>query len=200
MASRSRSDKKAQSILTAALRCLGEKGYAATTISEIAAEAGVSRGLLHYYFKNKEELMAKALRAAGEDLFELFYNAFAQSESAHDLAARLTRTLRTLTGSDPTYMNLTLECWAAARESPLVAREMENLYSRVRSSFGERLAEAKNRGIINPPIPLDGLAVFLMGSSDGLFAHFYFQPELVNDEAVWEAVETSMRVLLGDGI
>jgi AcrR family transcriptional regulator len=200
MATQSRSDKKTQSILSAACRCLGEKGYAATTISEIAAEAGVSRGLLHYYFKSKEELMARALRAAGQDMFELFDNAFAQSESAHDLAARLTRTLRTLTGSDPTYMNLTLECWAAARESPLVAREMENLYSRVRNSFNERLAEAMERGIISPPIPLDGLAVFLLGSSDGLFAQFYFQPQLANDEAVWEAVEMSMRVLLGDGI
>jgi AcrR family transcriptional regulator len=197
MTARPRSDEKAQAILDAACRCLGEKGYAATTISEIAAEAGVSRGLLHYYFKNKEELMAKALQAAGEAMFELFEDAFIESESADDLAVGVTRTLRALTGSDPTYMNLTLECWTMARESPLVAREMENLYARLRKSLGDRLAEAKERGIISPSIPLDGLAVFLLGSSDGLFAQFYFQPDLVNDEAVWEGVEMSIRALLG---
>ena len=200
MSARPRSDEKAQAILDAACRCLSEKGYAATTISEIASEAGVSRGLLHYYFKNKEELMAKALRAAGEAMFELFEDAFAQSESAEDLASGLRQMLRTLVGSDPTYMNLTLECWTMARESPLVATEMENLYVRARKAFGEGLAEAQERGIISPSVPLDGLAMFLLGSSDGLFAQFYLQPDLVNDEAVWEAVEMSIRALLGSAV
>ncbi len=199
MTARPRSDEKAQVILDAACRCLGEKGYAATTISEIAAEAGVSRGLLHYYFKNKEELMAKALRAAGEVMFELFEDAFAHSESAEDLATGLTHMLRTLMVSHPTYMNLTLECWTMARESPLVGAEMANLYVRARKAFGDLLAEAQRRGIIEPSVPLDGLSMFLLGSSDGLFAQLYLQPDLVDDEAVWEGVEMSIRALLGRG-
>jgi AcrR family transcriptional regulator len=197
MTTRRRSDQKAQAILNAACRCLSEKGYAATTISEIAAEAGVSRGLLHYYFKNKEELMAKTLRAAADTMFKAFEDAFAGSESADDVAARLTRMLRTLVSADPTYMNLTLECWTMARHSPLVAAEMENMYVRARKAFGEGLAEAQERGIIGPSPSLEGLAMFLLGSSDGLFAQFYLQPDLVNNEAVWEGVEMSFRALLG---
>jgi AcrR family transcriptional regulator len=199
MSARPRSDEKAQAILDAACRCLSEKGYAATTISEIAAEAGVSRGLLHYYFKNKEELMAKALRASGEAIYGLFEDAFARSESAEDLSIALTSMLRTLVGSDPTYMNLTLECWTMARESPLVAKEMENMYQRALKAFSEGLADAKKRGIISPSIPLDGLASFLLGSTDGLFAQFYLKPDLLDNEAVWEAVETSIHTLLGNG-
>ena len=199
MTARPRSDDKAQAILDAACRCLSEKGHTATTISEIAAEAGVSRGLLHYYFKNKEELMAMALRAAGEAMFGLFEDAFARSESAKDLAAGLTRMLRTLVGSDPAYMNLTLECWTMARESPLVAKEMKNMYLRALRAFRGGLADAKERGIISPSIPLDGLASFLLGSTDGLVAQFYLQPDLADDEAVWEAVEMSIRTLLGNG-
>jgi AcrR family transcriptional regulator len=199
MSARARSEEKAQAILDAACRCLSEKGYAATTISEIAAEAGVSRGLLHYYFKNKEELMAKALRASGDTIYELVEDAFARSESAEDLAAGLTRMLRTLAGSDPTYMNLTLECWTMARESPLVAEEMANMYLHVLEAVREGLADAKERGIINTSIPLRGLASFLLGSTDGLFAQFYLQPALANDEMVWEAVETAIRTLLENG-
>jgi AcrR family transcriptional regulator len=197
MTARPRSDEKAQAILDAACRCLSEKGYTATTISEIAAEAGVSRGLLHYYFKNKEELMARAMRAAGEAIFELFEDAFARSESAKDLAARLTGMLRTAVGSDAAYMNLTLECWAMARESPLVNKEMQNMYLRALKAFRAGLADAKERGIICPAVPLDGLASFLLGSTDGLVAQFYLQPDLVDNEGIWEGVETSIRVLLG---
>jgi AcrR family transcriptional regulator len=197
MTTRPRSDNKAQAILDAACRCLSEKGYTATTISEIAAEAGVSRGLLHYYFKNKEELMAKAMRAAGEALYELFEDAFARSESAEDLAARLTGMLRAVVGSDAAYMNLTLECWAMARESPLVNKEMKDMYLRAVKAFSAGLADAKERGIISPSIPLDGLASFLLGSTDGLVAQFYLQPDLLKDKAAWEAVEMSIRTLLG---
>ena len=45
MTSRPRSDQKAQAILNAARTCLGERGYAATTIAEIAAEP--EQGLSH---------------------------------------------------------------------------------------------------------------------------------------------------------
>jgi AcrR family transcriptional regulator len=197
MTPRPRSDEKAQAILDAACRCLSEKGYTATTISEIAAEAGVSRGLLHYYFKNKEELMAQAMRAAGDALYDLFEDAFARSESAEDLAARLTGMLRTVVGSDAAYMNLTLECWAMARESPLVNKEMQSMYQRALKAFRGGLADAKERGVICPVIPLDGLASFLLGSTDGLVAQFYLQPDLVDNEGIWEGVETSIRVLLG---
>jgi AcrR family transcriptional regulator len=197
MTTRPRSDDKAQAILDAACRCLSEKGHTATTISEIAAEAGVSRGLLHYYFKNKEELMARAMRAAGDDLYDLFEDAFVQSESAEHLAARLTGMLRAVVGSDAAYMNLTLECWAMARESPLVYEEMQNMYRRALRAFRGGLADAKERGIICPAIPLDGLASFLLGTTDGLVAQFYLQPDLVHNEAIWEGVEMSIRVLLG---
>ena len=57
MTARKASDEKAKLILQAAGKVLMRQGYARTTIKEVAAEAGVSRGLLHYYFKNKEEML-----------------------------------------------------------------------------------------------------------------------------------------------
>lgn len=43
-------------ILSAALRCFARRGYYPTTIDEIAAEAGVSKGSPYVYFESKEEL------------------------------------------------------------------------------------------------------------------------------------------------
>ena len=41
-------------VLKSAIKLFSEKGYSATTIREIIAEAGVTRPVLYYYFKNKE--------------------------------------------------------------------------------------------------------------------------------------------------
>jgi AcrR family transcriptional regulator len=46
-----------QGILTTALKAFAEKGYAATSISYIAKEAGISKGLTYHYFHSKEDLL-----------------------------------------------------------------------------------------------------------------------------------------------
>lgn len=45
-----------EKLLEAALRLMLSKGYPATTVDEICAEAGVSKGSFYHFFKNKEEL------------------------------------------------------------------------------------------------------------------------------------------------
>ncbi len=48
-------------IIEAAARVLARDGFAATSIKDIAAEAGVASGLVHYYFRTKEDLLAAAV-------------------------------------------------------------------------------------------------------------------------------------------
>ena len=58
---REQKEDKAKKILAAALEILSKKGYENTTINDIADSAKLSRGLLHYYFKDKEDLVAQAM-------------------------------------------------------------------------------------------------------------------------------------------
>lgn len=58
-----------QRLLTAALELFTRKGYAATTVREIVAAAGVSKPVLYYYFKNKEGIYLE-LMAATFTLFQ----------------------------------------------------------------------------------------------------------------------------------
>ena len=50
------SDKRIQ-ILEALNRCLQNKPFDKTSIKDIARAAGVNHGLLHYYFKSKEDIL-----------------------------------------------------------------------------------------------------------------------------------------------
>jgi AcrR family transcriptional regulator len=58
-------------IIDAALRVLEREGYAATSVKDIAVEAGVAPGLVHYYFKTKEDLVVAALSRACEKVLPL---------------------------------------------------------------------------------------------------------------------------------
>jgi AcrR family transcriptional regulator len=49
-------------ILSAALDCFAERGFAATRLEDIAARAGVTKGTLYLYFPGKEELFKALVR------------------------------------------------------------------------------------------------------------------------------------------
>ena len=49
-------------ILSAALDCFAERGFAATRLEDVAARAGVTKGTLYLYFPGKEELFKALVR------------------------------------------------------------------------------------------------------------------------------------------
>jgi AcrR family transcriptional regulator len=50
-------------ILQAAFTVLSRQGYEHTSIKDISEEAGVAQGLVHYYFKSKQQLVLAVLAA-----------------------------------------------------------------------------------------------------------------------------------------
>ncbi|WP_309120073.1 TetR/AcrR family transcriptional regulator [Paenibacillus sp.] len=66
-----RNDRR-QQIISAALRTFAENGIRLTKIGMIAAEAGVSHGLVYHYFESKEEVLHESLAWAMEGADELF--------------------------------------------------------------------------------------------------------------------------------
>lgn len=57
-------------ILTAAGELFAEHGYNATPTSKIADRAGVPKGLIHYYFKRKEDLLEALVDRLPEERLE----------------------------------------------------------------------------------------------------------------------------------
>lgn len=72
--SRDVSEEKRLQLIGAASRIFNQKGIAATSIDEIAAEVGATKGALYHYFDDKEQLLDACYERAF-DLYELFNRA-----------------------------------------------------------------------------------------------------------------------------
>lgn len=59
---RRRKEDRPGEILGAALACFAERGFAATRLDDVAQRAGVTKGTLYLYFRNKEELFKAVVR------------------------------------------------------------------------------------------------------------------------------------------
>lgn len=66
-----RSDRR-EAIMDAALRVFAEESYHATSVSRIAREAGISKGLMYNYFDSKEQLLNELIVGVMDRLIKRF--------------------------------------------------------------------------------------------------------------------------------
>src|ERR1041385_9002280 len=85
-----RKDARPGEIVAAALEAFGERGFAATKLTDVARRAGVTKGTVYLYFDSKEALCKAVVRetivpviAQGEAIAKAF------TGSARELLARL---------------------------------------------------------------------------------------------------------------
>ena len=83
-------DKKRELLFQAALRLIGERGYAGASVEEIAARAGVAKGVVYYYFDSKaalaEQLIDTGLRLLASKLEEVLSEDLTPDEAIRALA------------------------------------------------------------------------------------------------------------------
>jgi AcrR family transcriptional regulator len=108
-----RSRRTRAALLDAALECLVERGYADTTVSEVAKKAGVSRGAQLHHFPTKAELLTAAVGHLIEQRIADLRKAFANlSPGVDQLDASIDLLWSTYQG--PSFIAWT-ELWVAAR-------------------------------------------------------------------------------------
>src|ERR1700754_2245553 len=87
------SGEKAQRIVDAMRSSVALRGVAGSTFDHGARDAGVSRGLLHYYFGSKERLLAEVVRRDTELRMAHLDEQLARASSASDFIEMLRSTL-----------------------------------------------------------------------------------------------------------
>src|SRR5262249_7404517 len=124
-------------IVRATIRCLARDGYAGLTMKRVAAEAGLSPGILHYYFRDKRAILASAAATVTGDLD---CRVAAEARGARDARARLRALLRACfraATESRDFWTVFIELWGEALHDRELARLNRHAYARAR-----RLLEA----------------------------------------------------------
>jgi AcrR family transcriptional regulator/transposase-like protein len=117
-------------IRAAACRVIAERGVSSARIADIAEEAGLSPGSIHYYFRSKDDMLLDAFRWAGERFFGIARNLL---DEEADPTAAVSRILQMSIPSDrPTVEEYLLwpEVWVRARNHPHFMTECTSISRR----------------------------------------------------------------------
>ena len=133
--------EKEERILDAVLAVLSRGGIASVSMRAVAREAGVAVGLANYYFRDKNSLIAAALRRLGDEDALLV-----ESTGAAAPADELRNALRRVTDEQflrPDYLGLRLHLWSLAPTEPEFARINNVAQTRYRDGLANLLAAAR---------------------------------------------------------
>lgn len=79
--------RQTDAILAAAIRCLARDGYSASSISKIAADAGVQKRMVLYYFGSREVLFDAVVQRIGDQLLVQLEEALEGLEDPVDIVS-----------------------------------------------------------------------------------------------------------------
>jgi AcrR family transcriptional regulator len=194
---RSLSGEKAQRIVEAMRRSVAKRGAAASTFEHVSREAGVSRGLLHYYFATKEQLLVEAARRDCDLRMETLEGQLAGAQTADDFIALMAQNLQEMVSDDPDFVTLVFELFTLSRRNEEIAVEYARLMRRTRDLLAGMLASAQREGVLRLHAEPETVAEILFALGDGFALRMLAEPER-DFAATVRAGIVSVRALLAD--
>ena len=168
-------DIRRETLIEAALRCLAREGHNGLSVRRIAAEAGVSVGLINHYFPSIDMLVADAYENLATSIADKM--ADAAEKAAGSPRERLTKLIEAGFGPDimdPSLLKVWVVFWGMILHSPdmrAVQKRTNNRFCGVFERFLRDVAEAEGRQVDTAL-----LALGLSAMHDGLWLEFCLDP------------------------
>lgn len=197
-AQRELSGEKAQRIVEAMRASVAMRGISGSTFEHVAREAGVSRGLLHYYFGTKEALLIEVVRRDAEHRIARLSELLAGASSADEVLRVLVADLEDSIQNEPGFWVLIFELFTAGRRNPEVQREVAELFNRTREHVAEIFRAKESEGVLELAADADAVVGFLYAVADGVALQMLSDPERDHSDVI-AAGTTAARALLISG-
>ncbi|MEO7197053.1 MAG: TetR/AcrR family transcriptional regulator [Solirubrobacterales bacterium] len=174
------------------------KGISGATFEVVAREAGVSRGLLHYYFGTKERLLVEVVRRDSEMRVARLDAPLQQAATAEEVLDVLVSSLLDLIENEPGFFVLLYELFTAGRRNPDLLQEVGELFRKSREHVSEALVDKDREGVISLRFGAEPTVAYLFAIADGLAVQALSDPGR-NLTDVVEAGREAARHLLVAG-
>jgi AcrR family transcriptional regulator len=190
---------KAQRIVAAMRSSVGRRGAAGSTFDHVAREAGVSRGLLHYYFGSKERLLVEVVRQDCEVRNQAMEERLAEAHTVEAIVAALVVGLEEFIEDERANRSVLYELLSASRHSEEIRAEMAELYRSWRANLAEGLRSKESEGVITLEADAEAVASILFSLGDGFGIQVLSDPGWDREAAFELGVRTARRLLGAKG-
>ena len=134
-------------ITRAAYEIIAEKGYYNFTMMDIAKKAGVSSGLIHHYFKDKENMLVTLLREMQQNVRSSLERALEREADPKVKLGIFIDQGFGLVENEKEYIYVTFDFLTQIKFNERMQRILSKLYRGYRETLSQILREGKEQGV-----------------------------------------------------
>ncbi|WP_410511725.1 TetR/AcrR family transcriptional regulator [Paenibacillus sp. BR2-3] len=162
-----KSEEKRKQILFAAFQALSELGYDSVTLQVIADHAKVSKGVVHYYFENKEAVLVELLEWLTAKIFEKEQAAVNKQDHATGKLQAYIDSAFVSPEKNRSFYRVYLDFLAKASRNPVYREINQRFYDNCTSISTEVLELGQQEGIFSKALSPEATAPIIRGIIDG---------------------------------
>jgi AcrR family transcriptional regulator len=166
-------------IVRATVECISKHGYHNFSMQDVARTAGVSKGIIHYYFLNKDDLMMSVLDKVAGDIERVLAE---DMETLTDPIKKLevfVGVCFNVVRSTKEYYQVNMDFWTQINQKKEVRQVISRHYAKFRESCAAVIKEGIAKGTFRNIDPLV-YASYIISVIDGISLQWLF------DEAVFD--------------
>ena len=170
---------RANEIIRATIRCLARSGFSQLTMKRLSEEAGISQGILHYYFKDKRAILAAAAEHVMDDLDLRAKSEFKNARDPKGQLRGMIKACLTVATVDREFWTVFMALWGESLHDPALALLNKKTYRRARESIGGIIERGIARGDFKSVNVLQASALIL-ALIDGISLQLTFEKKLMS--------------------
>jgi AcrR family transcriptional regulator len=155
----------------AAYKVVGQKGYYDFTVRDIAREAGLSTGLVHYYFKNKEDLLLNLLKEINRNMTIILNKNIIKSDDPREKLNIFMNQAFDLVKNEKDYFYIVIDFWTQVNKNERMKRANIKLFKSYRDEITKILKEGMDKGVFMKMDP-DYTAAVIISIIQGLIIQY----------------------------
>ena len=187
-------ERKSQ-IINATIECIARYGYNNFSMQDVARIADVSKGIIHYYFLNKEDLMMAVLDRVAGDIEGLLNDI---NERTQDPVERLKLLIRICFGvvrEKREYYCINMDFWTQINQKEKVRQAVARHYAKFRTATALVVQQGIDAGKFKD-VDASHAASMLIAAVDGLSLQWLFDETVfVYDDIVKSCEDLLLRYL-----
>jgi AcrR family transcriptional regulator len=175
-------------VLEAAVRALAKRGYAKTSVSDIAHAAGMSKGAVHYHFESKDDLIARVLEHCAALARERSGAAFTAPGEPSEKIQRVVQEMRAMRKEGVPELRVLADLAAQGLHDARLRALLGRIFEANRKEIVAFLEDSLGQLGLRPKVPVHIVPRLFIGALDGIAMHDYFDPPAPGDDALMDQV------------
>lgn len=187
--------ERKEQIVRATVDCITKHGYHHFSMQDVARTAGVSKGIIHYYFLNKDDLMMSVLDRVAGDIEKVLVKDMSVIDDPVEKMKIFVKVSFDIVRGTKEYYQVNMDFWTQINQKKEVREVISRHYAKFRDTCASVIREGISKGAFRQVEP-NLFASYVIAVIDGLSLQWLFDEQVYD----YDSTTSTAAAIIMEGL